>query len=110
LRAPETRVSADYFRAGPVHAVAGIGHPQRFFDQLRAQGLQVIEHAFPDHYFFQPKDMNFFLSAPVIMTEKDAVKYQRYAGPDHWYMAVEAQPDPQFAELILQLLREKSHG
>jgi len=110
LRSPETRVAADYFPAGPVHAVAGIGHPQRFFNQLRAQGLQIIEHAFPDHHRFQPGDINFSPVAPVIMTEKDAIKCQRFAGPDHWYMAVEAQPDPQFAELILQLLREKSHG
>jgi tetraacyldisaccharide 4'-kinase len=110
LRSPETRVSAEYFHAGPVHAVAGIGHPQRFFNQLRAQGLRVIEHAFPDHHSFQPGDISFSLSAPVIMTEKDAVKCQRFAGPEHWYMAVEAQPDPQFAELILKLLREKSHG
>jgi len=110
LCSPETRVSADYFHAGQVHAVAGIGHPQRFFNQLRARGLQVIEHPFPDHYCFQPGDINFSPAAPVIMTEKDAVKCQRFAGPDYWYMAVAAQPDPQFAELILQLLREKSHG
>ena len=35
-----------------VHAVAGIGHPQRFFAMLRAQGISPVEHAFPDHHPF----------------------------------------------------------
>ncbi|MCH8163202.1 MAG: tetraacyldisaccharide 4'-kinase, partial [Proteobacteria bacterium] len=37
------------FSDATVHAVAGIGNPQRFFDLLRSYGIQVIEHSFPDH-------------------------------------------------------------
>ncbi len=110
LQSPETRVEADHFAAAPVHAVAGIGHPRRFFDQLRAAGLRIIEHPFPDHHRFQPADFNFSGGAPVVMTEKDAVKCRRFAGANYWYMAVEARPDPQLAKLILNLLGKRSHG
>jgi tetraacyldisaccharide 4'-kinase len=40
------------FRGAPVHAVAGIGNPARFFATLREAGLQLIEHPFPDHHPF----------------------------------------------------------
>ena len=57
-----------------VRAVAGIGHPQRFFDLLRQHGLNVIEHPFADHYKFTAQDLQFADNKSVIMTEKDAVK------------------------------------
>lgn len=63
------------FAGGPVHAVAGIGHPQRFFDQLRSHGLELIEHAYPDHHRFTAVDIDFADDLPVLMTEKDAVKF-----------------------------------
>ncbi len=57
-----------------VHAVAGIGHPQRFFDALQNLGLTVIGHAFSDHHVFVSDDLAFDDSAPVLVTSKDAVK------------------------------------
>lgn len=63
------------FAGGPVHAVAGIGHPQRFFDQLRSHGLELIEHAYPDHHQFAAGDIDFADDLPILMTEKDAVKF-----------------------------------
>lgn len=67
----------DSFTTGIVHAVAGIGHPERFFNQLRARGLEVIEHAFPDHHAYSTGDIDFADIAPILMTEKDAVKCKR---------------------------------
>ena len=74
LAEPERRASADQFRDGPVHAVAGIGNPDRFFSSLRGLGLSVIPHPFPDHHGFLPGELEFSDDRPVIMTEKDAVK------------------------------------
>jgi len=62
------------FEGEVVHAVAGIGHPERFFDQLRSAGLNVIAHGFPDHHRYSAGDVEFDDDAPVLMTEKDAVK------------------------------------
>lgn len=64
-----------------VHAVAGIGHPQRFFDLLTAAGLQVQPQAFADHHAYTAADFAALTDAPILMTEKDAVKARGLA-PD----------------------------
>jgi len=86
-----------------VHAVAGIGNPARFFNTLRALGVDVIEHAFPDHHAFTAADLQFADNLPVIMTEKDAVKCigLDVGARECWYLAVEAVvPDSLFSTLI----------
>lgn len=93
------------FRHQTVHAVAGIGHPDRFFDTLRAHGLQVEGHAFPDHHAFQPGDLAFGDDLPVLMTEKDAVKCQAFATPRTWAVPVSAVPDTRFAAEIINRIR-----
>jgi tetraacyldisaccharide 4'-kinase len=59
---------------GRIHAIAGIGRPRRFFDTLRALGLEVIEHPMPDHHAFVLEDFAFDDALPIVMTDKDAVK------------------------------------
>jgi tetraacyldisaccharide 4'-kinase len=73
-----------------VHAVAGIGNPQRFFAQLDAAGLQVIEHAFPDHHRYRAAELEFHDGLPLLMTEKDAVKCRPFAAANRWYLPVTA--------------------
>ncbi len=72
------------------HAVAGIGYPPHFFNQLRALQFKIIEHPFPDHHDYQPKDLDFGPDAWVIMTEKDAVKCQPFSNKGYWYLPVSA--------------------
>ena len=79
------------FAGRRVHAVAGIGHPDRFFDLLRAQELGVIPHPFPDHHDYVAEDLQFSSDLPVFMTEKDAVKCARFSPPDSWCVAIEAR-------------------
>ncbi|MCC4598633.1 tetraacyldisaccharide 4'-kinase [Xanthomonas melonis] len=69
-----------------VHAVAGIAHPERFFAMLRARGIGVVPHAFPDHHVYTAKDFSFGSRLPVLMTEKDAVKCRPFA--DEWLYSV----------------------
>ena len=84
-----------------VHAVAGIGHPERFFATLLDLGLSLEVHPFPDHAALHPADVTFADGFPVVMTEKDAVKCQSFAGPRHWYLEVNALlPDADSARLI----------
>lgn len=90
-----------YFPAGQqVHAVAGIGHPQRFFNTLEQLCWRPIAHAFADHAQYRAEDLNFADELPVLMTEKDAVKCQSFAQPNWWYVAVDAQPSLQFAQWL----------
>jgi tetraacyldisaccharide 4'-kinase len=88
-----------------VHAIAGIGNPQRFFAQLRTAGLQVIEHAFPDHHRLRAQELAFDDSLPVLMTEKDAVKCAALAGPNRWYLPVTASFAQAEASALLACLR-----
>ncbi len=89
------------FRGQRVHAVAGIGNPWRFFADLRARGLDIVEHAFPDHHPFAAGDLDFGDAQPVLMTEKDAVKCRAFADARVWYVPVTARfSDTQSAELL----------
>jgi tetraacyldisaccharide 4'-kinase len=61
--------------SGRVHAVAGLGNPERFFRALEESGLDIIRHPFPDHHPYAEADFSFADETSVIvMTEKDAVK------------------------------------
>lgn len=105
VRGGAESVTLESFRHQQVHAVAGIGHPDRFFDTLRAHGIEVIDHAFPDHHPYTAADLGFGDDLPVIMTEKDAVKCQTFAPKQSWFLQVSAAPDKRFADELLALLR-----
>jgi len=72
-----------------VHAVAGIGNNQKFFDLLNSLGINTINHTFPDHYNYTPKDLWFLDDLPIIMTEKDAIKCKKFAKDNYWYLVIE---------------------
>ncbi|WP_352338355.1 tetraacyldisaccharide 4'-kinase [Psychrobacter sp. 16-MNA-CIBAN-0192] len=57
-----------------VHAVSGIGYPQRFFNTLADLGFDVIAHPYPDHYDFSVTELRQYSEQPIIVTSKDAVK------------------------------------
>jgi len=110
LTQPELCMEPGSWKAGPVHAVAGIGHPERFFATLRGLGIALSAHPYPDHHDFQPLDLDFGDDRPVIMTEKDAVKCRSFARPDYWALSVSARPGPGLREHILKLLGETKRG
>jgi tetraacyldisaccharide 4'-kinase len=91
-----------------VHAVAAIGHPERFFAKLRSKGLDIIEHVFPDHYLFKKNDFDFSDGHLIIMTEKDAVKCQFIADERFWYLPVAATVDKRLGESLLKKLKQFS--
>lgn len=93
------------FRGQPVHGVAGIGHPGRFFDQLRSAGLELIEHPLADHQPLQKGDLEFDDGHVVLMTEKDAVKYRDWASECHWEVPVEARLEYDLADWIVGRLQ-----
>ncbi len=91
------RRPVDHFPRGQqVHAVAGIGNPQRFFNTLEGLHWRPVPHAFADHAVFSAQALSFTPALPLVMTEKDAVKCASFAAPDWWYLAVEAVPSPAF--------------
>lgn len=100
-----TRPLAD-FGGQTVHAVAAIGHPERFFQSLRAQGLTVIGHAFADHHAFVSQDLAVAGDAPLLMTDKDAIKCQSFARPGWWRVPIRAVLDDDFIIALCRRLDE----
>jgi tetraacyldisaccharide 4'-kinase len=94
------------FAGRKVHAVAGIGHPNRFFLHLARLGVTPLPHPFPDHHPFRPQDLEFGDDAPVLLTEKDAVKLRHAARPDWWVLPVTARLDPAFGDWLLEKVNE----
>ncbi|MGH8444974.1 MAG: tetraacyldisaccharide 4'-kinase [Solimonas sp.] len=85
-----TELQLAALRGQRVHAVAGIGDPSRFFATLEASGLIVEPHPFDDHHAYGAGDLAFGDDAPVLMTEKDAVKCAAFADARLWAAPVAA--------------------
>lgn len=100
----------DSFVGTGAHAVAGIGNPDRFFSMLRAKGIRVQPHAFPDHHEYQTSDFEFGDELPVLMTEKDAVKCESFANPRLWSVPITAELPDLFAHRLLNLLTRPKNG
>ena len=98
------RRPASAFSGQRVHAVAGIGEPNRFFLHLGKLGVKVMPHPFPDHHPFQAEDLDFKDDAAVLMTEKDAVKLRRVARANWWVLPVTAEVDPAFGDWLTRRL------
>lgn len=92
------------FAGRRVHAVAAIGNPARFFDSLRDAGVEVVEHAFPDHHAFSAGELAFGDDAPVLMTDKDAVKCRGFSRADWWRVPVRAELPEAFIDAVLARL------
>ncbi|MES9968877.1 MAG: tetraacyldisaccharide 4'-kinase [Candidatus Thiodiazotropha sp.] len=98
------------FKSERVHAVAGIGHPDRFFNMLEGLGLDLERHPFPDHHAFSRADLQPFSKQTVLMTEKDAVKCEQFAQPNHWYVPATAEVDAGFENALMTLINRFKDG
>mgnify|MGYP006276843805 CR=1 FL=1 len=105
VASPEITADASAFGGAGVHAIAGIGHPQRFFDSLRAMGIRSTNHAFPDHHRFVAADLAWPDAASILMTEKDAVKCAAFADERCWFLPVQARIDAALVTRIEEKLR-----
>ncbi len=105
VRDPEMRARAADFKGKTLHAVAGIGNPQRFFAHLASLGLEFVAHPFPDHYAFRADDLAVAPGYQILMTEKDAVKCRPFARENWWALAVTAEVDARLADIVLNKLR-----
>jgi tetraacyldisaccharide 4'-kinase len=98
------------FRLSNIHAIAGIGNPDRFFNNLKSFGLVFNNSAYQDHYRFSKKDFKTLSGKNIIMTEKDAVKCEKFAQNNFWYLPVDVDIDSKFTNVILEKLKYISHG
>ncbi|SFM90207.1 lipid-A-disaccharide kinase [Izhakiella capsodis] len=91
-----------------VVAIAGIGHPPRFFATLRQLGVVPRrEIAFTDHQHYDATLLASLAAVDecLLMTEKDAVKVRAFACDNWWYLPVDAQLDERDHDLTGEILR-----
>ncbi len=98
LEGGEIRHDLSWFGGKTVHAIAGLGNPERFFNSLEKAGLNFIPHRFPDHHGFTTDDFAFINEQDiVIMTEKDAIKCTSLVPHcDAWILPVRGRMNPEF--------------
>ena len=101
LDAPDIRTTPGELARLRLHAIAGIGEPQRFFDHLSALGLAFEVHAFPDHYRYTESDLQLVGDA-ILTTEKDALKCTGLTTLPIWVLPVDAVIEPDLAAFILE--------
>jgi tetraacyldisaccharide 4'-kinase len=104
------RLPLSAFAGQRVHAVAGIGDPERFFKTLRDAGIAVVPHGFPDHHRYVAEDLRFGSDLPVLMTEKDAVKCAAFAEDEHYAVAIRAELPEAFWVALLDRIKASRTG
>ena len=83
-------------------AIAGIGHPERFFATLKTMGLHFEPHPFPDHHAYSTEDFSFVGDGVLLMTEKDAVKCRPFYQGEAWVLPVSANISSALTSLVLE--------
>ena len=101
----ECREQLSDWKGKSVHAVAGIGNPNRFFNGLLSLGLNVIQHPHPDHAMYKVDDFCFLDENPILMTEKDAVKCSQFELNNAWYVPVQTELPEDFMPRLDAILR-----
>lgn len=108
LNRPEVRLSlaqlAAHCQNRRLYAIAGIGHPQRFFEQLRCAGLEFVARPFADHHAYTAEELSLAEHESLLMTEKDAVKCAGLCPGDAWVLPVSAILPAGLIDLIMEKL------
>lgn len=89
------------FAGQSVWSVAGIGNPARFHAALAAFGIKPQPVAVADHGRADLAHLRREASWPILMTEKDAVKYPQWRDPDSWYLPAGLQMPAASAALLM---------
>ncbi|WP_025216776.1 tetraacyldisaccharide 4'-kinase [Mannheimia varigena] len=94
----------------PCVAIAGIGHPPRFFTMLEKLGLPLTHtQGFADHQDFDKTQLLELADSqtPLLMTEKDAVKCKEFAPTNWWYVPVSAKFSENSTACLLDPILQK---
>lgn len=91
----------------PFTAIAGIAHPENFYQMLKARGLQFTTRSYPDHYALTETDLA-DITTPILMTEKDASKCLHFKREDLWSVPLEMTLPEPLVDKIIDKISAKS--
>jgi len=110
----QQRCELSDFRGQKVHALAGIGFPELFFDALAELGLDIQRHPFADHHPFNANDLHGLNDAPLLVTHKDAVKLKAIAEDlkrdNIWVVPLELTLSDDLQYRLIQRIEKIHHG
>ena len=96
--------SLDDFAGATVCAIAGIGHPERFFRMLECHGIDVRRRPLPDHAVIEQRDLETDHGVPVFMTAKDAVKCRALDTTNCWQVGVDVEFENGAGESLMETI------
>jgi tetraacyldisaccharide 4'-kinase len=99
--------SIEFFRNQQIHAVAGIAHPESFFNMLSNSGLAVIKHPLNDHHQITEQDLSFDNDNLVLITEKDAVKCADMKLDNVWVVVLKLVVSEDTKNQVLEIIKDK---
>ncbi len=99
-------LNLDHFAGRQVLALAGIGNPNRFYRLLESARIEVLTFDVPDHGVVSLKDLRHAHILPILMTEKDAVKYPDSTDDNVWYVPVDVRMPERTEAAVVDQLRK----
>ena len=88
-----------------VTAIAAIGNPQRFFDDLKKQGITAKCIGLPDHSAFTKDFLESINAQYILITEKDAVKCSAINDPRIWVVPMNLDIPNALADWLESILQ-----
>lgn len=105
---PSNQRSPKAFAGQTGYAVAGIGHPARFYQTLNDLAISALPLTFADHHAYTSGDFaKLDTKIPLFMTSKDAVKCKAFAQPNWWVLDIEPDCDNEFKVALLDSIQQQ---
>ena len=83
-------------------AITAIGNPESFFSTLEGYDLEFKKVTYNDHYLFNKNDFIKYADYNIVMTEKDAIKCQKFATKNFWVLPLETKVEERLFQNILK--------
>lgn len=96
---------AESYLPNKITAVAALGNPQRFFDDLLSQGIAGKCIPLPDHASYTPEFFEKLNAQCILITEKDAVKCTAINDERIWVVPLSLSLPDDLAEWLQSILQ-----
>ena len=96
---------ADNYLPNKITAVAAIGNPQRFFDDLLKEGIAGKYIGLADHATYTPKFFSAINTECILITEKDAVKCTSIQDERIWVVPMSLEISNTLADWLQSILQ-----